>query len=179
MTVATSAFTWRPVEPGADAALLHRWVTHPKAAFWLMQGADVDDVEAEYRRINHARAHEAFIGEVDGVPQVLAERYDPRADPVGKVYDVEPGDIGMHFLCAPTDDPVPGFTRAAIAAVMELVLSDARVTRVVVEPDVRNDAVHRLNAAVGFTVAGEVTLPDGKRALLSFCTRDQFEEATR
>jgi hypothetical protein len=174
-----TSFTWRPVDPGADAALLHRWVTHPKAAFWLMQGADVRDVEAEYRRIDHAPGHEAFIGTVDGAPQVLAERYDPARDPVGRVYDVQPGDAGMHFLCAPTDQPVPGFTRAAIAAVMELVLSDPRVQRVVVEPDVRNEAIHRLNAAVGFTVAGEVTLPDGKRALLSFCTRAQFEEATR
>ncbi|MGW3404663.1 GNAT family N-acetyltransferase, partial [Streptomyces zhihengii] len=23
----------------ADAELLHRWVTHPKAAFWMMQDA--------------------------------------------------------------------------------------------------------------------------------------------
>ncbi len=50
--------------------------------------------------------------------------------------------------------------------------------RVVVEPDVRNTAVHELNAAVGFTVAGEVELPD-KRALLSFCTREDYEAAPR
>lgn len=177
MTTATIAF--RPVDPGADAQLLHRWVTHPKSAFWLMQGADVRDVEAEYRRIGNTPGHEAFIGEVDGDPQILAERYDPRIDPVGKVYDVRPGDAGMHFLCAPTDEPVHGFTHAAITAVMRLVFEDERVRRVVVEPDARNEAVHRLNAAVGFTVDGPVTLPDGKRALLSFCTRDQFEEATR
>lgn len=170
---------FRPVDPGADAPLLHRWVTDPKSAFWLMQGADLDDVEAEYRRIDRAAAHDAFIGEVDGEPQVLAERYDPRVDAVGAVYDVQPGDVGMHFLCAPTDTPVHGFTRAAITAVMRLVFADADAARVVVEPDVRNEAVHRLNAAVGFAVDRAVTLPDGKRALLSFCTRDQFEEATR
>ena len=107
------------------------------------------------------------------------QRGDPHARLLARVDHARPGDRGMHFLCAPTDEPVPGFTRAAIAAVMELVLSDDRVDRVVVEPDVRNEAVHRLNAAVGFTVEGPVTLPDGKRALLSFCTRDQFEEATR
>ena len=29
-------FTFRPLDPLRDAELLHRWVTHPKAAFWMM-----------------------------------------------------------------------------------------------------------------------------------------------
>ena len=49
--------------------------------------------------------------------------------------------------------------------------------RVVVEPDVRNTAVHALNEAVGFVPDGPVVKPE-KEALLSFCTRDQFEAAT-
>ena len=61
----------------------------------------------------------------------------------------------MHFLCAPTDAPVHGFTRAVITTVMALAASPTRPTRrVVVEPDVRNTAVHALNAAVGFGVVG-------------------------
>ena len=52
-----------------------------------------------------------------------------------------------------------------------------RTGRVVVEPDVGNTAVHALNAAVGFTVAGPIDKPE-KRALLGFCTRDQFLAAT-
>ena len=61
---------------------------------------------------------------------------------------------------------------------MELLFADRATRRVVVEPDVRNDAVHALNAAVGFEPAGTVELP-GKQALLSFCTREQFEAAVR
>jgi RimJ/RimL family protein N-acetyltransferase len=45
-----------------------------------------------------------------------------------------------------------------------------------VEPDVRNTAVHALNAAVGFVPEREIDKPE-KRALLSFCTREQFEKA--
>jgi RimJ/RimL family protein N-acetyltransferase len=63
-----------------------------------------------------------------------------------------------------------------IDTVMELLFGDPRVRRVVVEPDVRNRAVHTLNAAVGFQVVDTVGLPD-KEALLSVCTREQYERA--
>lgn len=174
---ALGEFTLRPLDPDADAALLHRWVTHPKSAFWLMQDADVDAVAAEYRRIADHPHHDAYLGSWRGAPAFLAERYDPaRVELVG-LYDPEPGDVGMHFLCAPADTPVHGFTRAVITTVMAWLFADPATRRVVVEPDVRNTAVHALNAAVGFTVVGPIRKPE-KEALLSVCTRDQFRAAT-
>jgi RimJ/RimL family protein N-acetyltransferase len=62
--------------------------------------------------------------------------------------------------------------------VMAFVLDDPAAHRVVVEPDLRNTAVHALNAAVGFVPAGPISKPE-KEALLSFCTREQFAAATR
>ena len=44
------------------------------------------------------------------------------------------------------------------------------------EPDAANTAIHALNARAGFVVEGEVQLPD-KRALLSTCTREQWERS--
>ncbi len=41
-------FELRPVVPAEDALGLHTWVTDPKSLFWLMQDADVADVEREY-----------------------------------------------------------------------------------------------------------------------------------
>lgn len=165
-------FAVRPVVPG-DAPLLHTWVTHQKAAFWQMQECAVADVAEQYRAIDESSRHDAYLGLHEAEPAFLAERYDPAYDAVGRVYDVRPGDVGMHFLAAPADAPVHGFTRAAIVTVMAMLFSDEATERVVVEPDVRNTAVHALNAAVGFRVAATVTLPD-KRALLSFCARDDF-----
>lgn len=165
-------FALRPVDPVADAELLHRWVTHPKSVFWMMQDADVAAVESEFRGIADHPRHEAYIGLHDGTPAFLVERYDP-ADELGDVHAREPGDVGMHFLCAPTDRPVHGFTRAVITTVMEMLFSDPQVLRVVVEPDVRNTAVHALNEAVGFRVERTVSLP-GKDAYLSLCTRDDY-----
>jgi RimJ/RimL family protein N-acetyltransferase len=61
-----------------------------------------------------------------------------------------------------------------ITTVMAWLFDDPATRRVVVEPDVRNTAVHALNAAVGFTVLGPVAKPE-KEALLSVCTRAGFE----
>ncbi|GAA1563169.1 GNAT family N-acetyltransferase [Streptomyces globosus] len=171
------SFAIRAMDPLTDAELLHGWVTHPKAAFWMMQDASLPDVEREYMKIAAAEHHDAFIGLHEGRPAFLMERYDPsRLELVG-LYDAEPGDVGMHFLVAPSDTPLHGFTRAVITTVMAALFADPAVRRVVVEPDVDNKAVHALNEAVGFVPERPVQKPE-KTALLSFCTREQFEAAT-
>ncbi|MFJ1589875.1 GNAT family N-acetyltransferase [Kitasatospora albolonga] len=170
-------FTVRPLDPTSDAELVHGWVTHPKAAFWLMGGAKLQDVEREYMAIAAHPHHEAFIGLHDGEPAFLIERYDPTEVELKGLYEAEPGDVGMHFLVAPSDTPIHGFTRAVITAVMRFLFADPSVRRVVVEPDVTNSAVQALNKAVGFEVVREITKPE-KTALLSACTREQFEAAT-
>ncbi|MFD8739892.1 GNAT family N-acetyltransferase [Streptomyces sp. NPDC059618] len=169
-------FAVRPLDPVGDAPLLHRWVTHPKAAFWMMQGARLHDVEREYMAIAASEHHEALLGLLDDEPAFLMERYDPRYVELVGLYEPEPGDVGMHFLVAPSDTPVHGFTRAVITAVMEELFADPAVRRVVVEPDVANTAVHALNEAVGFVPVREIQKPE-KKALLSFCTREMFEKA--
>jgi RimJ/RimL family protein N-acetyltransferase len=168
-------FSFRLVDPLGDAELLHGWVTHPKCAYWLMQDASPADVIEEYQTIDAKPDHDAFVGLHDGLPAFLVERYDPAGE-LGDHYAAEPGDVGMHFLVPPTGQPLHGFTRAVIAAVMEFLFSDPATRRVVVEPDARNTAVHKLNAYVGFEVVGPVRLPH-KEALLSICTREQYETA--
>ncbi|KAB1946318.1 acetyltransferase [Micromonospora sp. ALFpr18c] len=169
-------FALRPLDPDADAALLHTWVTHPKASFWMMQDADEAQVTEEYRRIAEHPHHDAYLGLWRGSPAFLAERYDPAHVELVGLYDHQPGDVGMHFLCAPVDAPVHGFTRAVIGTVVAWLFGDPATARVVVEPDVRNTAVHALNAAVGFEVVGPIVKPE-KDALLSVCTRAQFQAA--
>lgn len=170
-------FAVRPVDPAADTVLLWEWLTHPKSVFWEMGEASPSDVRHRFEAVAAAERHHAFLGSHEQRPAFLTERYDPRADPVGETYPVRPGDIGMHFLVAPTNRPVPGFSNAVLVTVMAMLFDDPAVTRVVVEPDVANHAVHRRNAEVGFEVLGTVSLP-GKRALLSACTREQFDTAT-
>ncbi|MET7570635.1 GNAT family N-acetyltransferase [Streptomyces sp. NPDC005492] len=167
-------FTFRPLDPLRDAELLHQWVTHPKAAYWMMQDAKLEDVERAYMEIAADEHHHALLGlDEEGVPAFLMEYYDPRHRELVGLYQPLPGDVGMHFLTPATEAPVHGFTRAVITAVMAHLFEDPAVQRVVVEPDVANTAVHALNETVGFVPEREIQKPE-KIALLSFCTRERF-----
>jgi RimJ/RimL family protein N-acetyltransferase len=169
-------FTFRPLDPLKDAELLHSWVTHPKAAYWMMQDARLEDVERAYMEIAADEHQQALLGLKDGVPAFLLETYDPAHRELVGLYEPRPGDIGMHFLTPATDTPVHGFTRSVITAGMAHRFEDPAVGRVVVEPDVSNKAVQALNEAVGFVPEREIQKPE-KKALLSFCTRERFAAA--
>ncbi|UIX33914.1 GNAT family N-acetyltransferase [Streptomyces sp. GQFP] len=172
-SVTSMNLSLRPLDPLKDAELLHTWVTHPKAAFWMMQDAKLEDVERAYMEVAADEHHHALLGLQDGVPAFLMEKYDPAHRELVGLYEPQPGDVGMHFLVPATETPVHGFTRAVITAVMDELFADPRTRRVVVEPDVTNKAVHALNEAVGFVAEREIQKPE-KKALLSFCTRPQY-----
>jgi RimJ/RimL family protein N-acetyltransferase len=63
-----------------------------------------------------------------------------------------------------------------MSTVMHLLFDGFDAQRVVVEPDTGNEAIHRLNEFVGFKPERSVELKD-KQALLSFCTRIDFERS--
>ena len=150
-------FALRPLDPVADAALLHGWVTHPKAAFWLMQDADdrrtSSRVHEDRRRIRTTTPSSACT---TATPAFLMERYDPARVELAASTPPSPATSACTSSYAPTDTPVHGFTRAVITTVMAALFADPATRRVVVEPDVRNTAVHALNAAVGFQIVGPV-----------------------
>jgi len=172
------ALSLRPFDLTEDVTTLHSWVTQPYARYWGLLNASVADVHAEYLRISQSAHHRAFLGEHDGRPAFLMERYEPAHDAVGQVYDVAPGDIGMHVLVGPAVTPIAGFTAAVFETIMDSLFSDPLVDRVVVEPDVRNVKIQALNERMGFRKHSVVQLPD-KQAWLSFCTRDQYADAHR
>lgn len=165
--------TLEPVDPAAHSELLHGWVTDPKSTFWGMQGWTPEQTRAAVDESATSPHEDQWLGRVDGRAVFLAETYDPAHSELAAHYRVEPGDLGMHVLVAPSPDRVRGLTSQVVRAVMHFCFRDPAVTRVVVEPDVRNHAIHAKNAAAGFVVDRRITLPD-KDALLSFCTVADF-----
>ncbi len=164
-----------PLDLDRDLDVLHAWVTHPRARFWDLQGATAERVRQEYQSIADNPHHHAWLGyDDDGTPLFLAETYDPAHSELAQHYDVRPGDLGMHVLVAPPTRRRSGLTSAVMRAVMDFCFADSRVERVVVEPDVRNTAIQRKNAEVGFVEERNVQLHD-KLARLSFCTRTGYE----
>ncbi|BAL91970.1 putative siderophore synthetase component [Actinoplanes missouriensis 431] len=164
-----------PLDLDRDLDLLHAWVTHPRSHFWGLQGATPERVRAEYQKIADNPHHHAWLGrDDDGAPLFLAETYDPAHSELAEHYEVRPSDIGMHVLVSPPTRKRSGLTSAVMRAVMDFCFADPRISRVVVEPDVRNEAIAQKNAEVGFVEERHVTLHD-KVARLSFCTRAAYE----
>ncbi|MEX5303796.1 GNAT family N-acetyltransferase [Kocuria sabuli] len=159
---------------GPTVELLHAWLTHPRSRFWGMLGADPGAVRRAFEAVAAHPRCEALLARLDGVPLGVVETYDPAEVLLAGRYAHRTGDVGIHLLLAPARTPVPGTSAALMAATLRRLFERTGTRRVVVEPDVRNEAVHRLNARAGFTVHGPLALP-GKTALLSTCTREQFE----
>ncbi len=167
-------FTLAPLRLPEHVAVLHDWVGRDYAHFWGMQQATPQEVEVFYRTLQASGTAQAYLATDDhGQPAFLLECYDPAHDEVGMHYPVQPGDRGMHLLLAPCTRPLPGFSLRAMRAVMAFVFADPDARRVVVEPDVRNHKIHRLNARVGFRCERVIRL-NTKQAQLAFCTRADY-----
>ncbi|KAB8165795.1 GNAT family N-acetyltransferase [Streptomyces sp. 3MP-14] len=164
-----------PVDPVADLALLHGWVTEERAAFWGMVGAEPIEVLEIYEYLDALPTHHSYLVHRDGVPVGLFQTYDPAADEVGAHYPVAPGDLGVHLLLAPPRGPLRrGFTGGLIPCLVEFVFADPRVRRIVAEPDLGNGPAVERALRTGLVLGPVIELPD-KRARLAFLTR----EATR
>ncbi|WP_282087640.1 GNAT family N-acetyltransferase [Streptomyces tendae] len=172
-----------PLDPAADAAVVHGWVSEERAAFWGMNGLTRDQVTDVYAHMATLDTHHAFLVVKDGEPAALLQTYDPAADRVSECYDSEPGDIGVHLLLAPagTGGARPGWTAALSGALMAYVLLGLDRTRIVVDPDVDNAKAIARFLKQGFTagpavVLPEVDLPDvylpEKKAQLAFLRRE-------
>lgn len=161
-----------PVDPAADADLLHGWVTQERARFWGMADHTREQVREIYEFVGSLSTHHAYLALRDGVPAALFQSYEPDADPVGECYDVQPGDFGIHLLIAPAegDGAVKGYTEALLAAFIGHVFSDPAHLRVVVEPDARNEKALARMVRVGFELGPEIEKPE-KTARLAFLSR--------
>ncbi|WP_128435427.1 GNAT family N-acetyltransferase [Streptomyces cyaneus] len=172
-----------PLDPPADAEVIHGWVSEERAAFWGMNGLTRDQVAEIYAHMDTLDTHHAFLVVRDADPVALLQTYEPEADRVSECYDVRPGDIGVHLLLAPagSQGARPGWTSALLTVITSYVFRTLDRQRVVVDPDVRNEKAIARFLRQGFTagpavVLPEVDLPDvyipRKNAQLAFLARE-------
>jgi len=159
--------------PSKDCSLIHEWVTKPYAKFWGLLDSSVEDVLALYEDIDLSDSKHAYIGMFNGSPAFVLETYNPKCHEISDHYEFVDGDLGMHVLIAPCDRKVSGFTRQVFSYVMEFLFNGENVSRVVVEPDIRNSKIHTLNKEFGFFHAKKIRLSD-KESFLGFCTYEQY-----
>lgn len=138
----------RPVDPAADSALLHSWVTEDRAVFWGMTDCDVERVREIYAYIDEQDHLAAYLLELDGIPVGLLQTYDPVFDEIGLWYDRREGDVGVHILLAALPERA-GHTDEIVATGLAFVTSIPGCTRLVFEPDARNTASLALMERIG------------------------------
>ncbi|MGW7407997.1 GNAT family N-acetyltransferase [Streptomyces sp. NPDC054833] len=172
-----------PLDPQADAHVLHAWVSEERAVFWGMNGLSRAQIREIYAHMDTLATHHAFLAVVDGTPAALLQTYDPEADRVGECYEVRPGDIGLHLLVAPAgqNGPRPGWTSALLTVFAAYCLLALDRRRIVVDPDVRNEKAIARFVRQGFekgpaVILPEIDIPDvylpEKHAQLAFLTRE-------
>ncbi|MEU0003859.1 GNAT family N-acetyltransferase [Streptomyces sp. NPDC006314] len=173
----------RPLDPEADADVIHAWVSGERAVFWGMNGLTKAQVTEIYAHMATLDTHHAYLVTKDREPAALLQTYEPAADRVGECYEVRPGDLGVHLLLAPAgaEGLRPGWTTALLTAITSYALLTLDRRRIVVDPDVRNTKAITRFEHQGFrrgpvVVLPEVDLPDvhlpRKRAQLAFLDRE-------
>ena len=167
--------TIRPVVPADDAALLHAWVSAPRARFWGMGEHTADEVAEVYAYIDEQAHLAAYLLALDGHPVGLLQTYDPAVDEIGAWYDRRPGDVGVHLLLA-DDHRRAGRTPEVLAAGLDLVADLPGCRRLVFEPDARNTAsvavMERLGAERGPLVELRTSIAE-KPAQFFFLDRER------
>ncbi|ASP37548.1 transcriptional regulator [Bacterioplanes sanyensis] len=153
--------------------LFHQWVTQPYAHFWGYQDFSLAALAQEYQTLQQ-QGHTLSLGLHQGTPAFVVETYDPTSV-LAEHYQAGDGDIGMHLLLAPAQQPIAGFSRHVFATVMAGLFAQGH-SRVVVEPDARNHAIHTLNSRFGFRHHGPVDLGH-KHAFIGLCQRRDFDHA--
>lgn len=185
----------RPINAD-DCETVHDWVTDPRSRFWDELDSTLQDVAAEITRLTGASHEAAFMLERDGTALAMTEIYDPahvvltdHREAIG----LRTGDLGMHLLCAPPrqSGSEHGLTSALMAAVVAWLFDAptaassigvtncegaARIERILVEPDERNEKILAKNALAGFrTIDGcEAVALEDKTARIQALTRSGF-----
>ncbi|MEY9890378.1 RimJ/RimL family protein N-acetyltransferase [Catenulispora sp. MAP12-49] len=171
-------FEMEQLRPLKDLAVLHRWMNDPEvAAFWDLDGPR--EVLDRHIAAQLSSAHsEPYLGRLDGEPMSYWEVYQADQDPLAAYYSARRGDVGIHVLIGPGSHRGRGVGSTLIRAVADWALSRTASSRVLAEPDLRNQRSIRAFTNAGFEPRGFLDLPD-KQAMLMVYDRTLIPETRR
>jgi hypothetical protein len=173
----TCTVEYHPIDLDRDMPVVHGWLHQDYARHWGMQDQSLAQARAAYERLARQPDQDIRIGRLGGTlqPLCLLECYHPLLDVLAGHCDVKASDRGLHLLVAPPAQrprTVPSLSWYLLHAAASHLFRDPTVQRVLVEPDIRNEAMHILCRRAGYEAVGVLHLPD-KTALLLQLTRDR------
>ncbi|MFS1537494.1 MAG: GNAT family N-acetyltransferase [Candidatus Phlomobacter fragariae] len=173
---AVGTFSLRPLDLNEDITTISQCVHQDYAHYWGMKNYTPQQVKRFYQDLLARQPNSVFSGSYQGKFAFLLECYWAQYDVIGQHYCVHPADMGMHILVAPPEKKIKQFTWGVFQTIIAFIFNNPAVKRIVVEPDIRNTKIHRLNIKAGFIYEKTVQLAN-KMAGLAFCTREQHQMA--
>jgi acetyl CoA:N6-hydroxylysine acetyl transferase len=153
-------------DPDRHADLLDHWLTRPHVAPWW--GEERDRGARLHLETRHGEDHVVpWIVSADGMPFGYVETYRPAEDPLAEAYPFTAHDRGWHVLVGPAEVLGSGLPRLMGGAVLERLLGEPGVGRVICEPDERNHRMIRFCQALGYQRIATLDLPNKTAALLA------------
>jgi RimJ/RimL family protein N-acetyltransferase len=148
--------------------LLHGWLRAAHVRRWWGVEGPIDATAAyvdAMRALDHQRS---WIVSDSAGPFGYVETYVVTGDPLAEHYAAEPGDRGLHLMVGERDRLGTPASRALMGSVLTGLIAEPEATRVVCEPNVRNERMLRFCASLGAERLAE--FPFGKKtaALLAW-----------
>lgn len=164
---------FRPATVEEDLHRVHDWMNRDHVVpFWDL-ARPIEGIR-EYVEEGLADDHQTpYIGCLDGEPMSYWEAYLASDDIVGRYYDADPADRGVHLLIGPAEYLGRSLALPLLRAMTAFQLSYPGTEKIVAEPDARNSRMIHVFERCGYERAHEIDLPD-KRAVLMFCNKARF-----
>lgn len=152
---------------GRDLDMIHDWMLRPHVETNWDQGWTRETWRATLREQlegDHSRPCLFLEG---GTPLAYLEIYRVVRDRLAALYPYRDHDLGVHIAIGDHARIGRGLGRRILRGVAEgLLAADPECTRVVAEPDVKNDASIKAFTAAGFRHRGAVAFPHKTSALM-------------
>ncbi|WP_100404188.1 GNAT family N-acetyltransferase [Bacillus solitudinis] len=165
--------SFRQVKLEDDLERLHYWHNQAHVIPFWKQNFPLLDYKAHLQKLLCDRHQTLYIGHVNGEPMSYWECYWTKDDIIANYYQLEEEDQGIHLLFGPKEFLGKGLALPFLRAMTAFLFQSEGTSKIVAEPDVRNEKMIHIFKKCGFEAQNEIELPD-KRGLLMFCERATF-----
>jgi RimJ/RimL family protein N-acetyltransferase len=150
-----------------DLARIHGWMAAGHVAAHWDQAWSTRRWHTELASQLAGSHSRPCVVDLDDEPLAYLEVYRVVRDPLSAHYQVRPHDLGVHIAIGEPHRCGRGLGTALLRATAEGLLSaEPACTRIVAEPDDRNDASLAAFARAGFSTVGRLGLPHKTAVLL-------------
>nr|WP_139343288.1 GNAT family N-acetyltransferase [Virgibacillus siamensis] len=157
-----------------DVSLLHSWMHEKHVIPYWQLNLPLREYQKHVEKFLADNHHVLLIGETGGTPISYWESYWVKGDVIGNYYAFNRFDQGIHLLIGPPSYLGKGYIYPLLLTILFHKFKVSETTKVVAEPDVRNEKMIHVFRKCGFIPVKKVNLPD-KTGLLMFCERSAFE----